>query len=280
MGLFNFFNYSKEGPGVSKAEPKKKAFFRFFELYFRNFWKLCTMNLYYVLLSIPVLTYGLGEVGLANVTRNVSREKHSFGAQDFFETVKKNWKQGLLLGILNLLVSALLIFDVWYFYNTDGTMATVFLGITLFLLFTVTVMRYYVPFMTVTFSLKTKQLLKNSFKFVFLNLPKNLIIFFSNLAFCAAMVAAVIFCGQIGAAITMLLLVFIYPSFRAFLIQFTIFDCIKKYMIDPYYAEHPEADIQKRLDLGLDVPEEYMPRYDEDIVFDDERILPETKENL
>ena len=128
MGLFNFINYSKEGPGVSKNEPKKKTFIRFFEIYFRNFWKLCTMNLYYVLLSIPVLTYGLGEVGLANVTRNIAREKHSFGTQDFFDTIKKNWKQGLVIGIFNLIITALLIFDVWYFYSSKGTLATILVG--------------------------------------------------------------------------------------------------------------------------------------------------------
>ncbi len=278
MGLFNFINYSKEGPGVSKNEPKKKTFIRFFEIYFRNFWKLCTMNLYYVLLSIPVLTYGLGEVGLANVTRNIAREKHSFGTQDFFDTIKKNWKQGLVIGIFNLIITALLIFDVWYFYSSKGTLATILVGVSFFLIFTFTVMKYYVPLLTVTFSLKLKQIYKNSFRFVFLNLPRNLLIFFVLLVFCGLMVVAVLFAGHLGVALTTLLLIFVYPSFRSFLIQFTIFDCIRKYMIDPYYEEHPDADIQKRLDLGLPVPEEYMPKYDDDIVFDDNRIIPEDAE--
>lgn len=279
MGLFNFINYNKEGPGVKKNEPKKKAFIRFFEIYFRNFWKLCTMNLFYVLFSIPVVTYGLGEVGLANVTRNIAREKHSFGSQDFFDTIKKNWKQGLGVGIINLIVTALLIFDIWYFFSSKGTMATIFVGIAFFLLFCFTVMKYYIPFLTITFSLKLKQIYKNSFRFVFLNLPRNLIIFFSLLALGAIMVVAVLYGGHLGVALTTMLLIFVYPSFRAFLIQFTIFDCIRKFMIDPYYEEHPEADIQKRLDLGLPVPDEYMPKYEDDIVFDDDRIIPENTEN-
>ena len=49
-------------------------------------------------------------------------------------------------------------------------------------------------------------------------------------------------------------------------------------MIDPYYEEHPDADIEKRLALGLDVPEEYMPHYDDESIFDDERLLPKDEE--
>ena len=46
------------------------------------------------------------------------------------------------------------------------------------------------------------------------------------------------------------------PAFRFLLIQFCTFPAVKKYIIDPYYKEHPGEDIQKRRDLGLDIPEE------------------------
>ncbi len=279
MGLFNFINYDKEGPGVSKNEPEKKSFVRFFELYFRNFWKLVTLSLYHMLISIPVVTSGLAAVGSANVTRNLSRGKHSFGAQDFFDTIKKNWKQGLGIGILNLVISALLIFDVWYFFGSEGTMSTIFVGISLFLLFVFTVMKYYMPLLIITFSLSAKQIYKNCFKFVFINLPRNLLILLVEIACAALAFVATLYGGNLGVALVSVLSIAVYPAFRAFLIQFVIFDCIRKYMIDPYYAEHPDADIEKRLDLGLDVPEEYMPKYEDDYgVFDDERVLPKSEE--
>ncbi len=279
MGLFSFINYDKEGPGVSKNEPEKKKFARFFELYFRNFWKLATLSLLHVLISIPVLTSGLSAIGTANVTRNLSRGKHSFGSQDFFDTIKKNWKQGLGVGILNLIITALLAFDLWYFFGTEGTVGTVLLGVAIFLIFVFTVMKYYMPLLIITFSLTTKQIYKNCFKFVFINLPKNLLILLVEILSAAVAVLGVIYGGHIGVALISVLSVLVYPAFRAFLIQFVIFDCIRKHMIDPYYAEHPDADIQKRLDLGLDVPPEYMPHYDDDYsVFDDERVLPESEQ--
>ena len=42
-----------------------------------------------------------------------------------------------------------------------------------------------------------------------------------------------------------------FPSFRSFLIQYNVFPEVKKYIIDPYYEEHPDEDIEKRRELGL-----------------------------
>ncbi len=47
MALFGLFNYSKEGPGISKNEPKKRTFVVFFETFFRNFWKFIPVSLVY-----------------------------------------------------------------------------------------------------------------------------------------------------------------------------------------------------------------------------------------
>ena len=114
-GFFGLFNYEKEGPGISKNAPKKKTFIVFFETFFRNFWKFITINLVYDLISVPVLTNGLASAGLTNVTRNIARDKHSFGLSDFFDTLKKNWKQALPAGIINTLVYAMLFFDIYFF---------------------------------------------------------------------------------------------------------------------------------------------------------------------
>ena len=41
------------------------------------------------------------------------------------------------------------------------------------------------------------------------------------------------------------------PAYRFLMIQFVAFPAIKKYMIDPYYEEHPDDDIEQREKLGL-----------------------------
>ena len=115
-GFFGLFNYEKEGPGISKDAPKKKTFIVFFETFFRNFWKFIVINLVYCIISLPVLTNGLAAAGITNVTRNIARDKHSFGTSDFLETIKKNWKQALPAGIINTLIYIILGFDIYFFY--------------------------------------------------------------------------------------------------------------------------------------------------------------------
>lgn len=54
-GIFGFFDYTKEGKGVYPDDPPKSALSTFFSVLGRKFWKICTINLMYVLLSLPVL---------------------------------------------------------------------------------------------------------------------------------------------------------------------------------------------------------------------------------
>lgn len=54
MGLFGD-NYSKPGPGVAKDAPEKKGIFRYFEMFFRKFWKLLQVNMLHFIASIPFM---------------------------------------------------------------------------------------------------------------------------------------------------------------------------------------------------------------------------------
>ena len=115
MGLFGFLDFTKEGPGIKKDAPKKKVFFVFFETFFRNFWRFITINLVYVCLSLPIITAAMASAGLTNVARNIARDKHSFGLSDFFETIKKNLKQALVVGIINISILRPVDIDILYY---------------------------------------------------------------------------------------------------------------------------------------------------------------------
>ena len=265
-GFFGLFNYEKEGPGISKDATKKKTFVVFFETFFRNFWKFIVINLVYGIISLPVLTNGLAAAGITNVTRNIARDKHSFGTSDFLETISKNWKQALPAGIINTLIYIILSFDIYFFYTaSEGIMSTIGLGISLCMLFFFKVMKNYIWTLNITFNFKLKQVYKNSFKFVFINMKMNLLCFFAILLVYAVNIA-VIFLLQsyFLVVITFELLIYIltFPSFRYLLVQFCTFPSIKKYIIDPYYAEHPDEDIEKRQNLGIEVEKKTEPKPD------------------
>ena len=260
-GFFGLFDYTKEGPGIRKDAPKKKAFFVFFETFFRNFFKFVTINLVYVLLSIPVITHGMASAGITNVARNTARDKHSFGLSDFFETIRKNFKQSLIVGIINAVVTFLLIFTV-RFYNdsylqTKNIISFIGLGVSLSLITCFAIMNFYIYTLMITFNFKIKELYKNSFKFVFVNLWKNLLCGIILIAVYALYVGIAFLFNDLRVIVIELIIASVtLPAFRFLMIQYFTFGSIKKYIIDPYYKEHPDADIEKRRDLGLEVPED------------------------
>ena len=264
MGFFSN-SYYKEGPGVSKNERKKKSFFAFFDIYFRNFWGLFSVSFVYSLMSVLSLGFanGLAKAGMTHVARSLTREKHSFLLEDFFETIKKNWKQSLALGVINVLFTAILALDIWYFWGyitrpdleETAVIEILGLGIALFLAVVSMYIKYYIWTMTITFSLTIKQMIKNSFQFVFLNFGKNLLIsILFGLIYVGLYFLAILNPGTM--VISLALLIFVLPAFKGLLVQAVVFPQIKKYMIDPYYAEHKGEDIEKRRALGLDVLEE------------------------
>lgn len=258
-GFFGFLDFTKEGPGIRKDAPKKKKFFVFFETFFRNFWRFFSINLVYFLTSIPILTHGMAAAGITNITRNIARDKHSFGLSDFFETIKKNWKQSLAVGIINTLIMAALLFGIW-FYNesyiqTAQTLSLAGLIMILIVTAAFSMMKFYIYTLLITFNFKLKALYTNSFKFVLLNLWKNLLCGICILLIYGLYIfLALLFANMHLKLIVFIIMVSTLPAFKYLLIQFFTFDSIKKYIIDPYYKEHPDADIEKRRNLGLETP--------------------------
>ena len=281
-GFFGLFDYSKAGPGVSKNAPQKKSFFLFWELYFRKFWKLCIANLLYALVSLPVVTNGLAEAGLTYVTRCYTRERHAFLPSDFWDAIKKNWKQALPAGLLRVVMLFLFGYDLFFFSQMKEEYAAfsmIGVAVTLCLFVVTTFMYYYVYFMIITFKLKFRQILKNSFALSSAAVWRNLLISFVLLLWYALLTVLFVAAGAFGWIIGVLLMLFVFPAFRSMLIQFVIFAPIRKWMIDPYYKEHPGEDIALRQALGLEVePEETAQPQEEAVFTDPESAAPQEEQ--
>ena len=170
-GFFGLYNYNKEGPGVAKNGPRKRPFVVFFEIYARKFWQLMQAGLLFFLVSLPLVTRGWADAGLTFVTRSFSREKHAFVREDFFETIRKNRGQAFACGLINLLVTGLLVFNIVYYLpglmpglyallGLDVSAAKSFApGLLDYIVMIATVvgyvlftwMKYYIPFLVITF---------------------------------------------------------------------------------------------------------------------------------
>ena len=250
------------------SKKQKTAFFRFFELWSQNFWMLIPINFVYSVISALLIPAGLAQAGITNVTRNIARDRHSFGIGDFFDTLKANWKQSLLVGILNTVITALICFGLLFYYNSEGLFADVALGFLLICFVVFSFMRYYIWIMIITFDLPTSKIYKNSFLLAFVNFKTNLLVGVLELAVYALLIMAVILIPHfIALFLATVIAVFIMPGLLNLMIQFSIFPAIKTYMIDPYYESHPDEDISLRRSLSLET--EGHPEEKADPVFHD-----------
>ena len=277
-GFFGMFNYAKEGPGVAKNAPKKRTFFAFMEIYGRKFWKLAIAGLLWAITALPIVTRGWADAGLTFITRNFSREKHAFVKEDFIDSIKKNRKNALIIGIINNTVTGIFIFNLiftlrhvfpgvmllfgWTPEQVKAlgeldTLGLILMALSLIGYVTFTWMKYYIPFLMITFKLSIKQVYKNAFLFAASNMKVNLLI--SAILILIYVLMLFILLTFPYVMVALLLIIFsltILPAFRSFLIQYSIFPAIKRLIIDPYYEANPNADKQARRDLGLDVEDE------------------------
>ena len=232
---------------------QKTPFFRFFETWFQNFWMLVSINFVYCVIGILLIPHGLSQAGMTNVTRNLARNRHSFGISDFFDTIKANWKQALIVGVINLLVSILLCYGLVVYYNSQGLLADIILGFLLICFAIFSFMRYYMWTLIITFDLPTSKIYKNSFLLAFVNFKKNLFVGVVELVLYACVIMSVIWIPHfIVLFLATIVSVFILPGFIHLLIQFNCFPAIQKYIIDPYYEAHQDEDISLRRSLSLD----------------------------
>lgn len=286
MGLFG--NYQNAGVGIAKDAPKKKPFFRFWELVFRKFWKLIDVNLLLMASFIPLLggalsIYFLAEThtnlclalvfllgvvfmvlfgpivtGCTQVLRYFSLEKPVFIMNAFWKALKTNFKKAVLMGIINIVVAVSAV-SSFYAYpemvqKTGSGFFYVLLVVTLSLALAVLMMSFYAYPMIVSTDLSMKKILKNSFVLSCIALKTNLITLLVVVLTAGIFALMTIFFPYIMAIV----LPFIPVGFIAFAVVFNSYPVIQKYVIDPFYAQKGEVS-----------PEMEYTRTDGENVFED-----------
>lgn len=209
MGIFGG-NYSKPGKGISKEEAVKR---NYFDILGRRFWNLIKLNLLYVLANIvfiavfiffvipyfvnidatidllfgekyvilpiwpfvPFMFMGPFTAGFSYVLRNWVRQEHAFMVSDFFEHSKKNWKQGLALSVIGTIASYLFI-TAFFFYLRCGLPRVLVMALGTIISIVLISSGFYTYPMVVTFDMKLKDILRNSFIFAIAKLPQNIFI--------------------------------------------------------------------------------------------------------
>ncbi len=271
MGLFGG-EYESAGAGVAKNAPKKKPFFRYWELTFRKFWKLIDVNLLLMasllplVLTIPVIFYltsvsrgltlfilavlilwfflafGPTIAGCTKILRNYSLEKPTFILNTFFKTFKSCFKQACVMGIIDLLVMASAACAIYVYPKLIAENSSMMYYVLLVASFSVAIavllMSFYAYPMIVSTDLSMTNILKNSLALSCIALKKNLI----TLGITVLVTALFVFLTILFPYVMVLVLPFIPVAFIGFMIVFNCYPVIQKYVINPYYAQRGEVN--------------------------------------
>jgi uncharacterized membrane protein YesL len=192
-----------------------------------------------VLLVLSAVCYGPVMCGMTYVLRNYAREEHAW-ISDFFQRMKSNFRQGVVLGLLEIFALTTLFFNITA-QTEDGTAAwldaslPVIRYISIFLIVLILFARQYIYAMAVTFNLRLIGILKNAFAFAFLGLFRN-----TGVVLCSGVLLLTAMFVRFADVI---LLPFFFFSFTGFLTMFACFPLIHKHMILPVQtAEAGETD--------------------------------------
>ena len=252
-------NLDKPGKGIKKTRRQKKDPAQFLSLIYYHFGTLFKSGLYAFLFSLPLITHGLAETGLAHITRSVSRDKHAFVPSDGVDAIKKNFRQSAAVSVIDFIILAIFAFNLYAaaFVIKTQLYSSVLYGFTVigFTLFSFS--RFYRQFIIITFSKPLREVYRDSFALGIIGFKRNFIAG-AILTLCYVIAFALSwYMGVMGFMIDLILYATFFRWFRSVLVQFTVFPVVKKYLFDPYYNSHPDEDREKRYNLGLLTADEY-----------------------
>ena len=227
--------------GIFMIEPVNPAQMTLYALEGLQNQILVNTTLTYVFLGISalfLLTFGVVNVGTAYVLRNLAKGEPVFVWSDFLYAVKRNWKQALPFGIIDGLINAILIFNVYTTMSSSNFVTSMMFWANIILIILYFFMRCYIYIQMVTFKLTVFKILKNSLIFAMLGLGRNalslvgavLLIFF-EIAFVFGVGGILL---PLGVAIPLTLMF----STMAYMKVYAAYFKIKEIMIDPYVDEN------------------------------------------
>lgn len=206
----------------------------------------------YVLIGICivflVVTFGWQNVGVTYILRSMVRGEPVFLFSDYFYAIKRNLKQGFLMGLIDCLVMFLLVFDFMYFSSMASSFWIDFCYFAIFaLVILYFFMRFYLYLMLVTFDLSFRKLFKNALIFTALGFKRNIMAALGMLIVTAIQIVlfALFAMTPLGIAIPLILPFLYYLAVNAFTTTYAAYPIIDRYMIAPYRTDDSEEEYEE-----------------------------------
>ena len=197
------------------------------------------ISLFSAVILFQIFGSGPATASVNYIIRRYVKDSHVWIFSDFFEHIKKNFKQGIAVYIINTLVSAFLII-AYIFYalimrNSLGSLlAFVIVVVSAFFI----MMQMYTYQLMAGFDFKVKDIYKNSFLLTIIKLPWNLLV--------TATVFILMYAMYSLALTSPLIAVVILASIYFVLVNFTqIFmtnNIVKEYVLEPSLKKSEEEN--------------------------------------
>lgn len=191
---------------------------------------------YYVIGAIAlvyVLTFGWQNVGGTYLLRGLVRGDPVFIISDYFYAIKKNFWQGLTVGIIDCLFIIVLVFDFRFFYaEANSYLMDVMYVATIALIIVYLIMRFYIYLQLITFDLKTWKIFKNAFIFTALGIKRNVMAILGIIFMALLNLALVAIFLPLNIIIPLVLPLFYFLGYAGFITVYAAYPVIEKYMIN------------------------------------------------
>lgn len=182
------------------------------------------------LILIFALTFGLWNVGLTYLMRELVNGNPVFIFSDMKHAIKRNFKQGLLFGLLDFLLIVILFVDFNYLGALPSSFYSDFMYVAIIAISLIyIIMRFYLYPMLITFDMNLKKLFKNALIFVALGIKRNLLAILWVIVMLFINFLIFVLLPPLGLIFPILYL----PAFPFFTVTYAAYPVIKKYMIDP-----------------------------------------------
>ncbi len=187
---------------------------------------------------LVLLTNGIANVGMHYLLRASVTSDYSVTTADFFTAIKKNFKQGFVFGIFDVLIGLLLGYDFIAYQANAGVSfvyQVMFYLIIVIALFYI-VVRTYIYLMIVSFDFSFGKIVKNALLLGCLGFKRNIAALLGVALFVVLNFYLLVFVRGIG----FLLPFFVTIGLCIYSLVYAEWKVVEQYVVEPYYKEHPD----------------------------------------
>lgn len=225
----------------SGLSPYKLSLYALEGLQIQSYAPSALTYVFYGIGALTLFTFGIVNVGTVYIIRNMVSGEPIFVWNDFWYSVKRNWKQALPYGIIDALICGILIYNIYSLLtSTSQFLASMMFWSNVVIFVMYFFMRYYMYVQMVTFKLSVFKMLKNSLIFALVGFKRNIVALLGIVLLLFIEILLLFGTGGILLPLAVAAPLAILFSTFAYMKVYASYFKIKDVMIDPYLAEHPE----------------------------------------